>query len=59
MNIFQRVETVQSAVERYERLMWEKARIEREIIETKIWIDRLGEGEKKNFLEGSGLIKYN
>ena len=59
MNIFQRVETVQSAVERYERLMWEKARIEREIIETKIWIDRLGEEEKKNFLEGSGLIKYN
>ena len=59
MNIFQRAETVQSAVERYERLMWEKDRIEREIIETKIWIDRLGEEEKKNFLEGSGLIKYN
>jgi len=59
MNIFARAETVQSAVERYERLLWEKARIEKEIIETKIIIDRLGEEEKKNFLEGSGHIKYN
>ena len=59
MNIFKRAETVQSAVERYERLMWEKARIEREILETKIIIDRLGEDSKKNFLEGSGHIKYN
>jgi hypothetical protein len=56
MNVFQRAETVQSAVERYERLMWEKARIEREIIETKIWIDRLGE-EKKNFSRGVGHSK--
>ena len=56
MNVFQRAETVQSAVERYERLMWEKARIEREIIETKIWIDRLGEEEKKNFSRGVGGI---
>ena len=59
MNVFQRAETVQSAVERYERLMWEKARIEREIIETKIIIDRLGEEEKKNFSRGEGHIKYN
>lgn len=59
MNIFKRAETIQSAVERYERLMWEKARIEKEIIEMKIIIDRLGEDSKKNFLEGSGLIKYN
>jgi hypothetical protein len=57
MNVFQRAETVQSAVERYERLMWEKARIEREIIETKIWIDRLGEEEKKNFSRGVGAYK--
>ena len=48
--------------------MWEKARIEREIIEMNIIIDRLGEEskknffgreEKKNFLEGSGLINNN
>ena len=57
MNIFQRAETVQSAVERYERLLWEKARIEREIIETKIWIDRLGEEEKKNFSRGGEVYK--
>jgi len=59
---------IYSAVERLERLMWEKTRIEREIIEMNIIIDRLGEDskknflgreEKKNFLEGSGLIKYN
>jgi len=57
MNIFQRAETVQSAVERYERLLWEKNRIEREILETKIIIDRLGEEEKKIFLEGWGAYK--
>ena len=57
MNVFKRAETVQSAVERYERLLWEKARIEREIIETKIWIDRLGEEEKKNFSRGVGAYK--
>ena len=57
MNIFQRVETVQSAVERYERLMWEKDRIEREILETKIIIDRLSEVEKKNFSRGVGAYK--
>ena len=56
MNVFQRAETVQSAVERYERLLWEKARIEREIIETKIIIDRLGEEEEKNFSRGVGGI---
>jgi len=59
---------IYSAVERLERLMWEKTRIEREIIEMNIIIDRLGEDskknffgreEKKNFLEGSGLINYN
>ena len=60
MNVFQRAETVQSAVERYERLLWEKARIEREILEMKIIIDRLGEEEKKNFSQrGGGHIKYN
>lgn len=60
MNIFARAETVQSAVDRYERLLWEKNRIEREILETKIIIDRLSEvGEKNFFLEGSGHIKYN
>lgn len=59
MNIFTRAETIQSAVDRYERLLWEKNRIEKEIIETKIIIDRLGEDSKKNFLEGSGHIKYN
>ena len=61
MNVFARAETVESAVERLERLMWEKDRIERDIIQTKILIDRLGE-EKKNFLEenrGEGHIKYN
>jgi len=52
MNVFQRAETVQSAVERYERLIWEKARIEREILEMKIIIDRLGEEEEKNFSRG-------
>ena len=41
---------IYSAVERLERLMWEKARIEREIIEMNIIIDRLGEDSKKNFL---------
>jgi len=56
MNVFQRAETVQSAVERYERLMWEKARIEREILEMKIIIDRLGEEEEKNFSRGVGGI---
>ena len=56
MNIFQRAETVQSAVERYERLLWEKNRIEKEILETKIIIDRLGEEEKKNFSRGVGGI---
>jgi hypothetical protein len=56
MNIFQRAETVQSAVERYERLLWEKARIEKEILETKIIIDRLGEEEKKNFSREVGGI---
>ena len=59
---------IYSAVERLERLMWEKDRIEKEIIEMNIIIDRLGEDskknflgreEEKNFLEGSGLIKYN
>jgi hypothetical protein len=30
--------------------MWEKTRIEREIIEMNIIIDRLGEDSKKNFL---------
>jgi len=60
MNVFQRAETVQSAVERYERLMWEKARIEREIIEMKIIIDRLGEEEKKNFSRGvRGIVNNN
>jgi len=40
--------------------MWEKARIEREIIETKIIIDRLGEEERKKFFSrGGGHIKYN
>ena len=59
MNVFQRAETVQSAVERYERLMWEKARIEREIIEMKIIIDRLGE-EEKNFSRGvRGIVNIN
>ena len=57
MNVFQRAETVQSAVERYERLMWEKNRIEKEILETKIIIDRLGEEEKKNFSRGVGAYK--
>ena len=41
---------IYSAVERLERLMWEKARIEKEIIEMNIIIDRLGEDSKKNFL---------
>jgi hypothetical protein len=59
---------IYSAVERLERLMWEKTRIEREIVEMNIIIDRLSESEKenffgreekKNFLEGSGLINYN
>ena len=40
---------IYSAVERLERLMWEKTRIEREIIEMNIIIDRLGEDSKKNF----------
>ena len=57
MNIFKRAETIQSAVERYERLMWEKARIEKEIIEMKIIIDRLGEDSKKNFSRGVGAYK--
>ena len=60
MNIFTRAETVESAVERLERLMWEKDRIERDIIQTKIIIDRLGEDEKKNFSQrGEGHTKYN
>jgi len=41
---------IYSAVERLERLMWEKTRIEKEIIEMNIIIDRLGEDSKKNFL---------
>ena len=57
MNIFARAETVQSAVERYERLLWEKNRIEREILEMKIVIDRLGEEEKKNYSRGVGAYK--
>ena len=57
MNIFKRAETIQSAVERYERLMWEKARIEKEIIEMKIIIDRLGEDSKKKFSRGVGAYK--
>ena len=40
---------IYSAVERLERLMWEKTRIEKEIIEMNIIIDRLGEDSKKNF----------
>ena len=39
---------IYSAVERLERLMWEKSRIEREIVEMNIVIDRLGEDSKKN-----------
>ena len=49
MNIFQRAETVESAVERLERLMWEKDQIEREIAEMNIIIDRLSDDKKKSF----------
>jgi len=40
---------IYSAVERLERLMWEKTRIEREIVEMNIVIDRLSDEKKKNF----------
>ena len=40
---------IYSAVERLERLMWEKTRIEREIVEMNIIIDRLSDDEKKIF----------
>ena len=40
---------IYSAVERLERLMWEKTRIEREITEMNIIIDRLQDEKKKIF----------
>lgn len=54
MNIFKRAETVQTLTERYERLLWEKTRIDQELVETKILIDRLGEVSEKNFSERGG-----
>jgi len=50
---------IYSAVERLERLMWEKTRIEREIIEMNIIIDRLGEDSKKNFLGREEKKKFS
>ena len=43
---------IYSAVERLERLMWEKTRIEREIVEMNIVIDRLSDEKKKIFSVG-------
>ena len=45
---------IYSAVERLERLMWEKTRIEREITEMNIIIDRLSDEKKKNLFQSGG-----
>ena len=65
MNQLERAEQIQRAVENLERLMWERDRIDRDIAQATIIIDRLqdkksnlGEDEfRKNFSVGRYINK--
>ena len=50
MNQLERAERVQRAVENLERLMWERDRIDRDIAQATIVIDRL-QDKKSNLVE--------